>query len=61
MVTNAGFIRGSTWRNSLPDNQTVLLKSRGVDLTTAKHRRATAKVVAFIDYIAGFLAERGLS
>ncbi len=25
------------------------------------HRRATAKVVAFIDYIAAFLAERGLS
>jgi DNA-binding transcriptional LysR family regulator len=25
------------------------------------HRRATAKVVAFIDYISAFLAERGLS
>jgi DNA-binding transcriptional LysR family regulator len=25
------------------------------------HRRATAKVVAFIDYIAAFLAERGLN
>ncbi|MNC74323.1 hypothetical protein D3C75_1256570 [compost metagenome] len=24
------------------------------------HRRATAKVLAFIDYIAGFLASRGL-
>ena len=25
------------------------------------HRRATAKVVAFIDYISAFLAERGLN
>lgn len=25
------------------------------------HRRATGKVLAFIDYLAGFLAERGLA